>query len=151
MVGKLISLVFFFIVGWVVYTQFFGTEQEQAMGKEVIGSAKETVKGIFNIFQHESGKFKEGTYDDSIDQLGALLDKLREEASDENKQELIELVKQTQRIKEKVQQSKEGVEIDEEQTKEELKKLTKEVEVIVNKMDEVSTSDKKDKAAEETF
>jgi hypothetical protein len=151
MIGKLISLAFFFVVGWVVYTQFFGTEQEQAMGKEVIGSAKETVKGIFNIFQHESGKFKEGTYDDSINQLGALLDKLREEASDENKQELIELVKQTQRIKEKVQQSKEGIEIDEEQTKEELKKLTKEVEVIVNKMDEVSTSDKKDKASEETF
>ena len=83
---------FFFIVGWVVYTQFFGTEQEQAMGKEVIGSAKQTVQGIFNIFQHESGKFKEGTYDDSIDQLGALLDKLREEANDDgNKKELMQL------------------------------------------------------------
>lgn len=152
MVGKLISLVFFFIVGWVVYTQFFGTEQEQAMGKEVIGSAKQTVQGIFNIFQHESGKFKEGTYDDSIDQLGALLDKLREEASnEENQKELIELVQKTKRIKEKVEQSKEGAEIDEEQTKEDLKQLTKDVEVIVNKMDKVSTLDKKDKTAEETF
>lgn len=137
MIGKLISLVFFFIIGWVVYTQFFGTEQEQAMGKEVIGNAKQTVKGIFNIFQHESGKFKEGTYDDSIDQLGTLLDKLREEAgNEENQEELIQLVQETKRIKEKVQQSKEGAEIDEEQTKEEFKRLTKEVEVIVNKMDE---------------
>jgi|VirMetMinimDraft_7_1064189.scaffolds.fasta_scaffold18042_5 flagellar motility protein MotE (MotC chaperone) len=146
MIGKLISLVFFFIVGWVVYTQFFGTEQEQAMGKEVIGNAKETVQGIFNIFQHESGKFKEGTYDDSIDKLGTLLDKLREEAgNEENQQELIQLVQETKRIKEKVEQSKEGVEIDEEQTKEDLKKLTQEVEVIVNKMDEEDKRSKKDK------
>jgi len=96
MIGKLISLVFFFIVGWVVYTQFFGTEQEQAMGQEVIGNAKRTVKGIFNIFLHESGKFKEGTYDDSIDQLGSLLDKLREESgNEENQEELIQLVQAT--------------------------------------------------------
>jgi flagellar motility protein MotE (MotC chaperone) len=151
MIGKLMSLVFFFIVGWVVYTQFFGTEQEQAMGKEVIGSAKQTVTGIFNIFQHESGKFKEGTYDDSIDQLGALLDKLRKEASDEeNKEELIQLVQATKRIKEKVEQSKEGGEIDEEQTKEELKRLTKEVEVIVDKMDKEDAS-KKVGATQESF
>jgi len=151
MIGKLISLVFFFIVGWVVYTQFFGTEQEQAMGKEVMGSAKQTVTGIFNIFQHESGKFKEGTYDDSIDQLGALLDKLRKEASDgENKEELIQLVQATKRIKEKVEQSKEGGEIDEEQTKEELKRLTKEVEVIVDKMDKEDAS-KKVGATQESF
>jgi len=136
MIGKLISLVFFFIVGWVVYTQFFGTKQEQAMGQEVIGNAKQTVKGIFNIFQHESGKFKEGTYDDSIDQLGSLLDKLREESgNEENQEELIQLVQATKRIKEKVEQSKEGAELDEEQTKEEFKKLTQEVEVIVDKMD----------------
>lgn len=151
MIGKLISLVFFFIVGWVVYTQFFGTQQEQAMGKEVIGNAKQTVQGIFNIFQHESGKFKEGTYDDSIDQLGALLDKLREEASnEENKEELIQLVQATKRIKEKVEQSKEGGEIDEEQTKEEFKKLTQDVETIVNKMDQVDISNKKG-ATQENF
>lgn len=151
MIGKLMSLVFFFIVGWVVYTQFFGTEQEQAMGKEVMGSAKQTVTGIFNIFQHESGKFKEGTYDDSIDQLGALLDKLRKEANDgENKEELIQLVQATKRIKEKVEQSKEGGEIDEEQTKEELKRLTKEVEVIVDKMDKEDAS-KKVGATQESF
>lgn len=136
MIGKLISLVFFFIVGWVVYTQFFGTQEEQAMGKEVIGNAKETVQGIFNIFQHESGKFKEGTYDDSIDKLGALLDKLREEANnEENQEELKELVQKTKQIKEKVELSKEGEEIDEEETKKELKKLTEDVEDIVNKMD----------------
>lgn len=136
MIGKLISLVFFFIVGWVVYTQFFGTKQEQAMGQEVISNAKETVQGIFNIFQHESGKFKEGTYDDSIDKLGALLDRLREQAKSEDSQDEIQnLVQETKRIKEKVEQSKEGENIDEEQTKEDLKKLTKEVEEIVNKMD----------------
>lgn len=136
MIGKLISLVFFFVVGWVVYTQFFGTEQEQEMGQEVISNAKETVQGIFNIFQHESGKIKEGTYDDSIEKLGNLLDKLRAEAKDGKQQEeLTELMQETKRIKEQVEKSKEGLEsINDEQTKEDLKKLTQEVQEIVNKM-----------------
>lgn len=137
MISKLISLVFFFIVGWVVYTQFFGTEKEQKMGQEVISNAKQTVQGVFNIFQHEGGKIKEGTYDDSIDQLGALLDKLRSEAKDGKRQEeLTQLVQETRRIKEQVEKSKEGLEsIDDEKTKEDLKKLTEEVQEIVNKME----------------
>lgn len=140
MIGKLISLVFFFVVGWVVYTQFFGTEQEQEMGQEVISNAKETVKGIFSIMQHESGKIKEGTYDDSIEKLGSLLDKLREQAKDEGQQqELQQLAEETMRLKKEVERAKEGIDgmnVDEEKTKEDLQKLTKNIQTLVNNMEE---------------
>lgn len=133
MVGKLISLVIFFVIGWVVYTQFFGTEEEQQMGQEVISSAKQTVKGIVGIFQHESGKIKEGTYDDSIEKLGSLLDRLREEAkNDETKEELKQLSEETTRIKKEVEKAKEGENVDEQQTKQDLKKLTEDVERLVD-------------------
>ena len=139
MVGKLISLIFFFIVGWVVYTQIFGTEQEQEMGKEVIHNAKQTVQGIVGIFQHESGKIKEGTYDDSIEKLGALLDNLREQAKESGQeQELNQLAEETQRLKKEVLRAKEGIDgmnIDEEKTKEDLKKLTENIQSLVNNMD----------------
>ena len=46
MIGKLISLVFFFVIGWVVYTQIFGTVKEQEMGQEVISNGKETIESI---------------------------------------------------------------------------------------------------------
>lgn len=138
MLGKLITLVFFFVVGWVVYTQLFGSTQEQQMGREVIGSAKQTVQGVFSIFKHEGNKIKEGTYDDSIDQLGALLDKLREQTDDNSeKQELIQLSEETERIKEQVKKSKEGLEsVNDEETKEDLRKLTEQVQKVVERLEE---------------
>lgn len=137
MLGKLITLVFFFVVGWVVYTQLFGSTQEQQMGREVIGSAKQTVKGIFSIFKHEGNKIKEGTYDDSIDQLGSLLDKLREQANDSSdKQELFQLAEETKRIKEQVLKSKQGSEsVNDQQTEQDLKKLAEKVQKVVERLE----------------
>lgn len=136
--GKLISLVIFFVIGWVIYTQVFGTEEEQQMGKEVISNGKETVKGIIGIFQHESGKIKEGTYDESIDKLGSLLDNLRKEAkNDSQKKELDALLTEKERIEEEVTKSKaEGGEEDatDEQTKKDLKMLTENVKKLVDAM-----------------
>jgi len=139
MISKLITLVVFFTIGWVVYTQFFGTEEEQKMGKEVIDNAHETVQGIFSIFQHESEKIKEGTYDESIDKLGSLLDDLRANSKNkEQKEELSELKDEQDRIKKEVAKSKETGEegIDIEKTKEDLKKLTEKVKKIVDVMEE---------------
>lgn len=137
MIGKLITLIFFFVVGWVAYTQFFGSPEEQKMGREVITSGKQTVKGILNIFKHEGDKIKQGTYDDSIDQLGTLLDKLREESKDGAQQEeLIQLAEETKRLKEQVEKSKQGFEsTNDEQTKEDLIKLTEKVQKVVENME----------------
>ncbi len=139
MIGKLISLIIFFTIGWVIYTQVFGTDEEQEMGQEVIVNAKETMQGIFGILQHESGKIKEGTYDESIQNLGNLLDKLRENAKDEDqKEELSNLKEEQERLKEEVEKAKEpgAEEIDNEKTKEDLKRLTEKVVKIVDKLEE---------------
>lgn len=137
MIGKLITLIVVFVIGWVVYTQVFGTDEEQAMGKEVISNAKQTVGSIVDIFKHEGGKIKSGTYDDSIDKLGSLLDKLREESTNSDRQEeLKQLAEETQQIKEKVSRAKENLEqVDDEQTREELQRLTEKVQQVVEKME----------------
>ena len=138
MIGKLITLIVFFVIGWVVYTQIFGTSEEQAMGKEVISNAKQTVGSIVNIFKHEGGKIKEGTYDDSIDKLGTLLDNLRAQSKNNSqKLELEALAEETKLIKEKVQHAKEGTEeVDDEQTRQELQRITEKVQKVVEAMEE---------------
>lgn len=136
--GKLINLIIFFVIGWLVYTQFFGTTEEQEKGKTVINSGKETVKGIIGIFQHESGKIKEGTYDESIDKLGTLLDNLRKETKDNGQKDQLEVfVKEKQRIQKEVAKSKAEGGLDdasEEKTKEDLKKLTENIGKLVDAM-----------------
>ena len=138
MIGKLITLILVFVIGWVVYTQIFGTDEEQAMGEEVIVNFKQTVGSIADIFKHEGGKIKEGTYDDSIDKLGALLDQLREKSNDiSDQQELKQLAEETEQIKQKVQQAKDGLEeVSDEETRQELQRITEKVQRVVENMEE---------------
>jgi hypothetical protein len=136
MIGKLISLVFFFVIGWVVYTQIFGTVKEQEMGQEVISNGKETIQSIFNIFQHESDKVQAGDYDESIEKVGKLLNDLRSEASsDEQKEKLAELEKEKDRISKEIQDSKNSDNpVVNEKNKEDLKNLVKNIDKLLESM-----------------
>ena len=144
MIRNLISLVFFFVVGWLIYTQVlgFGTEEEKETGKELVQSAKKTLSGVFGILSNETKKFKDGTYDDAIDKLGSLLDDLRDKnkangGDTELQTKLEELKKEEERIKDEITTAKktkmtsEDAEAKEEQTKKDLHKLTKDIEKVL--------------------
>lgn len=107
------------------------------MGKEVISNAKQTVGSIVSIFKHEGGKIKEGTYDDSIEKLGTLLDNLRAQSKNSSQQlELEALAEETKLIKEKVQHAKEGTEeVNDEETLKELQQITEKVQKVVQAME----------------
>lgn len=136
MISKLISLVFFFVVGWVVYTQIFGTVKEQEMGQNVIVQGKETMKSVFKIFQHESDKVQSGKYDESIKKVGQLLTDLRSEATnDEQKDKLAELEKEKDRISKEIENSQNNDDpVVNEKNKEDLKKLVKNIDKLLESM-----------------
>lgn len=140
MFGTIIKLLVVFTVCWVIYTQFFGTEQEQEQGQEVIESTKNLAKGIFGIIQHESSKLKEGAYDEKIDELGSLLNKLKSQSNDNGqKEELDVLLEEKTRIEEEISKSKEvgGEETATDvKTKEDLKKLAENVQKVVEAMED---------------
>ena len=101
MIRRLISFVFLLVVGWLVYTQFYGTEKEQQIGQEVISNGKKTIQSVFSIFQHENDKFQAGAYDDSLEKVGSLLKDLGEKMENKNqKKELEELINEKERIEE---------------------------------------------------
>ncbi len=149
MIRNLITLVFVFICGWLVYTQILGlgTEEEKEKGAELVQNAKETFGTIFGILKNEGQKIKDGTYDDAINKLGSLLDNLRANNKDANLQsELEELIAEEQRIKEAIEKSKQdttnikarttGEESAEDiKTKEDIKNLTERVAEILKKME----------------
>jgi len=146
MIRSLITLVLVFIVGWLVYTQVLGlgTQEEQEQGAELVQLSKKTFSKVFNILKSEGQKIKDGTYDDAINQLGSLLDKLRAKNTDSGlTNQLDELKKEEERIKEEIAESKSNTDenmteedsIKEEKTKKDLKKLAEDIEKVVSLMD----------------
>lgn len=149
MIRNLITLIFFFIVGWLVYTQVLGlgSTEEQETGKELVQNAKKTISSVFGILGNEGKKFKNGTYDDAIDQLGSLLDNLRAKNNGENTElqaQLDELKQEEERIKVEITSVKESKmnndtpnEEDAEKeakTTEDLKNLTKDIQKVIKLM-----------------
>jgi transcriptional regulator len=136
MLRKLISFVFLLVVGWLVYTQFYGTEKEQQLGQEVISNGKKTIQSIFSIFQHENDKFKAGAYDDSLEKVGSLLKDLGEKMENKaQKEELEELVSEKERISDSIEKNKiakdSTVYV---QNKEDLKVLVKNIDKLLQKI-----------------
>ncbi len=146
MIRNLITLIFFFLVGWLVYTQILGlgTDEEKKAGKELVQNTKKTISTVFSILGNEGKKIKGGTYDDALNKLGSLLDNLRSQnnQSSEVKAQLESLKKEEQRIKKELAEAKENTNSDqplesnqEEKTREDLKKLTKDIEKVVKLID----------------
>ena len=134
MIRRLISFVFLLVVGWLVYTQFYGTEKEQQIGQEVISNGKKTIQSVFSIFQHENDKFQAGAYDDSLEKVGSLLKDLGEKMENKDqKKELEELINEKERIEEAVEENKTNkdstVHV---QNKEDLKVLVKKIDTLLN-------------------
>ncbi|MCH2021689.1 MAG: DUF47 family protein [Saprospiraceae bacterium] len=137
MIVKLLSLIFFFVVGWIAYTQFFGTPQEQKMGQEVISNGKETIQSVFKIFFHEGEKIQDGTYDETIEKIGELLDNMRKQVKDgKQTQRLDELEKEKDRITEDVHNNTDRDQmVLTETNKKDLKNLIKNIDLMLDNME----------------
>lgn len=146
MIRNLITLLFLFLVGWVIYTQVLGrgSAEEKELSDDLVDNAKNVVSSIGSILGNETKKFKDGTYDDAIDEVGGLLDKLRAKTSDKGLQaELDKLKEEEQRIKREIAEVKneensarpaKNPAIHEKETKEDIRKLTEDIQRVVEVM-----------------
>jgi len=144
MIKNLITLVIFFLIGWLAYTQFFGTDKEKEQGQALIGSAKQTFGFVVDIFKSEGEKFQSGTYDDAINKLGKVLDDLRSaDKKGDYKDRIAQLETEKTRLEEKLKPEETpdepGKEIglmpDDKKNKDDFKKLTDEVNQLLDDMD----------------
>lgn len=145
MIKNLITLVVVFLLGWLAYTQFFGTPEEKEQGRALIGSAKQTFGIVVDIFKSEGEKIQSGTYDDAINKLGSVLDDLRSaDKKGDYKDRIAQLQTEKKRLEENLKKEEtdtnndpqaRGLVPENTKTKEELKKLTEDVNQLLEDMD----------------
>lgn len=147
----LIRIVILLVVGVVLYNYFFGSPEEKEQSKTVINTAKEAGKAVwsfgkeaFGLLRSERKKFDDGKYNEAVDNVGNLYDKLRGHAKTiEDNKDLIarldRLERERRKLETKIDQptSFEGSEkARQTEIKSEWEKLMRETEDLVNDMEE---------------
>lgn len=147
----LIRLALLLVAGIIIYNYFFGSVEEREQSKTVINTAKEAGKAVwsfgkeaFGLLRSEKKKFDAGKYNEAVDNVGNLYDKLRGHAKtiDDNKDliaRLDRLERERRKLETKIDEpsSFDGTEKERQtEIKSEWEKLMRETEDLVNDMEE---------------
>ena len=82
MIKNLLQLAAFLVVGILVYNYFLGTEEEQLKSKKTFQKIGELGGDFWQLLKAEKEKLDEGKYDEAIDKITTLLNKLKRRAED---------------------------------------------------------------------
>lgn len=77
MIRTAIRLILLLVVGILVYNFFFGTTTEKEEGKRIVSEFKDVGVAIKDLLSSEKQKLDEGKYDDALDKVGNLFQKVR--------------------------------------------------------------------------
>lgn len=147
----LIRLALLLVAGIIIYNYFFGSVEEKEQSKTVINTAKEAGKAVwsfgkeaFGLLRSEKKKFDAGKYNEAVDNVGNLYDKLRGHAKtiDDNKDliaRLDRLERERRKLETKIDEpsSFDGTEKERQtEIKSEWEKLLRETEDLVTDMEE---------------
>lgn len=81
---SLLKFAVLLVIGILGYNYFFGTAEEKAQSKEIVSDVANAGKKIFktmgNLLKDENQKFKEGKYDNALENIGDLLNRARDKA-----------------------------------------------------------------------
>lgn len=138
---SLIKLALILIVGILVYNYFFGDETEKAQSREIFEKVGDLGKAGINLLKSEKEKFDDGKYDDALDKIGNLFDKVRDKAEDLNDSELLRdvarLEEKRQDLKRKVEEGRpeEYSQEKKDSLKEEWRRLMEDSEEVMKKLE----------------
>lgn len=139
---SLIKLGLILVAGILVYNFFFGDAEEKAQSREIFEKVGDLGKAGINLLRSEKEKFDDGKYDDALDKIGGLFDKVKDKAEDLNDSELL---RDISRLEQKRQELKEHVDRDapegysneeKDQLRKEWRDLMDESEKIMERLDD---------------
>ena len=148
MIKSILKLGVLLVVGLVGYNFFLGTPEEKAEARETISKVKEAGKVVGGVLldlgkdgvaliKKERMKFKQGKYDEAVEEVGGLISKIKDKVEGEGG-ELLDKVKELEKQKdaissaiEKAKGTTEGI------TGETKEKLTKDFENLTDQASEV--------------
>ena len=143
MIKSLLKLGLLLVVGILFYNYFLGTPEEKASSKKVFTEIKEVGKSVGGLLKAEKEKFDSGKYDNALDKIGGMFDKLKSKVKDGSDQlkEIKELEEKKNKLKERLSEGgdKQGSALSEEEKeslKKELEELIKETEKLAGEIEE---------------
>ncbi|MTB53943.1 hypothetical protein [Lewinella sp. W8] len=136
MIKSLLKIGLLIVVGLLGYNYFFGTAEEKAQSREIVGKATDLGRDAWNLLKSERVKLQEGKYDDAIQKLEGLYADLSARAEDlRDSEALRELGKLSERRAELEEMLKrDGGELSE-AAKRQLDDLTADTEELMNEME----------------
>jgi len=78
MIRFLITTAFFLVIGLLGYNYIFGTAQEKEQAQEIFSKGAEAVGAGADLLKLEYHKYKDGKYDEALDNISNSLSKLKE-------------------------------------------------------------------------
>ncbi len=136
----LIRIIILLLILIIAYNYFLGDTEEKESTETVISNAKELIHSIGTVIKSEKEKYHDGKYDDAINKLGNLFDKVKESITSStrsSKDRLKELEKQKLEIEEeyhKLKNEPDSVrEVKKEQLNIRLEEIISETEEILEK------------------
>jgi glutaredoxin 2 len=77
MIRSAIKIILVLVAGVLIYNFFYGTDEEREQSKRIVGEFKEVGVAVKDLLQSEKEKLDEGKYDDALDKMGNLFEKVR--------------------------------------------------------------------------
>lgn len=74
MIGKLLTVIILFTIGWIIYAKVFGTAEEKQMANKITNSFTSLVSGITGAIKHEADK---GTFTKAMEKTSEAISALR--------------------------------------------------------------------------
>ena len=139
MIRGLIQIFIIAVVGLVAYNFFLGTAEEKEQSREIINKVKEVGQSGVDLIKAEKEKFDAGKYDDALDKIGGLVDKLKSKAQDsgETLDKLRNLEGKKNELKDRLREDQEQDKLTEGEQRalqEEMKDLLSEIEGLTSEM-----------------
>ena len=136
MIKSRIKIGLLVVVGLLGSNYFFGTPEEKAQSREIVGKATDLGRDAWNLLKSERVKLQEGKYDDAVEKLEGLYKDLAAKAEDLKDSDAIkELGKLSERRAELEELlKKDGGELSE-AAKRQLDDLTADTEELMNEME----------------
>ena len=136
MIRLVIKLGIFLVIGLVGYNYFFGSADEKAQSREIVGKVGDLGRDAWNLLRSERSKMKEGKYDDALEKLDGLYQNLRGKAEALRDSEALERLRElSERRAELEQMLEDGDDELSRDARRKLDDLTAETEELMNEME----------------
>ena len=94
MIRTLLKVGVILVLGILVYNYFMGSPEEKATSEKIFKEVKDLGKATWDLLKAEKEKFDDGKYDDALQKVEDLYDRLRGRAESDSDPEMVDRINQ---------------------------------------------------------